>query len=77
MPPPAGCRSSPFTVHAFAAPHRRSSLTELGLANNELTAPEPMVEEDEELPPQVEKLDESVISNDKPGLDLSVFDIED
>ena len=42
------------------------------------TAPEPVIEivEPEEAP-VVNKVDEATISNEKPGLDLSVFEIED
>ena len=40
------------------------------------TAPKAVVELDEELP-SVQKVEEANIANDKPGLDLSVFDIED
>ena len=40
------------------------------------TAPEPIVEIEEEIP-VVNKVDEAGISNEKPGLDLSVFEIED
>ena len=40
------------------------------------TAPEPIVEIEEEVP-VVNKADEASISNEKPGLDLSVFEIED